>query len=217
MYSLIPFRRLINHACDPNCTAKIITINSEKKIVIYAKRDIELGDEITYGTALLIGYNTLADLLSNIQIITFPSSKTRSPASAVLSNVAAISIRIFLHFYTTLLSYLYYLFVIFGQHVPTLHCSIHFLELPQSRLSDTLDFVGNRRHQNLPSSLFGFFVHRCMPSQTQTQTQTSQWDVFRIVWRKASSSATASDCSLRYGISAVWNGDTASCDLTLCQ
>jgi SET domain-containing protein len=41
---------LINHSCDPNCTAKIITINGEKKIVIYAKQDIELGDEITYGT-----------------------------------------------------------------------------------------------------------------------------------------------------------------------
>ncbi|KAL1749668.1 hypothetical protein FB107DRAFT_294909 [Schizophyllum commune] len=41
--------RLINDSCDPNCTAKIITINGEKKIVIYAKRDIELGDEITYG------------------------------------------------------------------------------------------------------------------------------------------------------------------------
>ena len=41
---------MINHSCDPNCTAKIITINSEKKIVIYAKQDIELGDEITYGT-----------------------------------------------------------------------------------------------------------------------------------------------------------------------
>lgn len=43
-------RRLINHSCDPNCTAKIITINGEKKIVIYAKQDIELGSEITYGT-----------------------------------------------------------------------------------------------------------------------------------------------------------------------
>ncbi|KAF6748017.1 hypothetical protein DFP72DRAFT_820899, partial [Ephemerocybe angulata] len=40
--------RLINHSCDPNCTAKIITINGEKKIVIYAKQDIEYGDEITY-------------------------------------------------------------------------------------------------------------------------------------------------------------------------
>ena len=45
-------RRLINHSCDPNCTAKIITINSEKKIVIYAKQDINLGDEITYGKAI---------------------------------------------------------------------------------------------------------------------------------------------------------------------
>ncbi len=44
--------RLINHSCDPNCTAKIITISGEKKIVIYAKQDIELGDEITYGTSL---------------------------------------------------------------------------------------------------------------------------------------------------------------------
>jgi histone-lysine N-methyltransferase SETD1 len=41
--------RLINHSCDPNCTAKIITISGEKKIVIYAKQEIELGDEITYG------------------------------------------------------------------------------------------------------------------------------------------------------------------------
>ncbi|KIJ16365.1 hypothetical protein PAXINDRAFT_75273 [Paxillus involutus ATCC 200175] len=40
--------RLINHSCDPNCTAKIITISGDKKIVIYAKQDIELGDEITY-------------------------------------------------------------------------------------------------------------------------------------------------------------------------
>lgn len=42
-------RRLINHCCTPNCTAKIITINGEKKIVIYAKAAIEPGDEVTYG------------------------------------------------------------------------------------------------------------------------------------------------------------------------
>lgn len=40
---------MINHSCEPNCTARIITINGEKKIVIYAKQDIELGSEITYG------------------------------------------------------------------------------------------------------------------------------------------------------------------------
>lgn len=52
-------RRLINHSCDPNCTAKIIIVNGEKKIVIYAKQDIELGDEITYGTSLLISFHLL--------------------------------------------------------------------------------------------------------------------------------------------------------------
>ncbi|KZW00409.1 hypothetical protein EXIGLDRAFT_761757 [Exidia glandulosa HHB12029] len=40
--------RLINHSCDPNCNAKIINVNGVKKIVIYAKQDIELGDELTY-------------------------------------------------------------------------------------------------------------------------------------------------------------------------
>lgn len=41
-------RRLINHCCVPNCTARIITIGREKKIVIYAKVNIEPGDEVTY-------------------------------------------------------------------------------------------------------------------------------------------------------------------------
>ena len=51
---MFALRRLINHSCDPNCTAKIITINGEKKIVIYAKQDIELGDEITYGLSSIV-------------------------------------------------------------------------------------------------------------------------------------------------------------------
>ena len=53
-------RRLINHSCDPNCTAKIITISGEKKIVIYAKQDIELGDEITYGKLCFLLFLPLA-------------------------------------------------------------------------------------------------------------------------------------------------------------
>ncbi|KAJ1549470.1 U3 snoRNP protein [Cladochytrium tenue] len=40
--------RFINHCCDPNCNAKIITVDGGKKIVIYANRDIEEGEEITY-------------------------------------------------------------------------------------------------------------------------------------------------------------------------
>lgn len=40
--------RFINHSCSPNCIAKIITVEGEKKIVIYASRAIEEGEEITY-------------------------------------------------------------------------------------------------------------------------------------------------------------------------
>ena len=40
--------RFINHSCEPNCTAKIITVENQKKIVIYAARDIEIGEEIVY-------------------------------------------------------------------------------------------------------------------------------------------------------------------------
>jgi hypothetical protein len=32
--------RFINHSCMPNCTAKIITVEKSKRIVIYALRDI---------------------------------------------------------------------------------------------------------------------------------------------------------------------------------
>ncbi|KAG0997401.1 hypothetical protein G6F28_002929 [Rhizopus arrhizus] len=40
--------RFINHCCTPNCSAKIITVDKQKKVVIYANRDIEPGEEITY-------------------------------------------------------------------------------------------------------------------------------------------------------------------------
>jgi ribosomal protein L14E/L6E/L27E len=40
--------RFINHCCDPNCYAQIISVEQQKKIVIYSKRDIAVGEEITY-------------------------------------------------------------------------------------------------------------------------------------------------------------------------
>ncbi|KAI0986509.1 hypothetical protein GJ496_000614 [Pomphorhynchus laevis] len=40
--------RFINHSCDPNCYAKIITVDQCKKVVIYSKREIQRGEEITY-------------------------------------------------------------------------------------------------------------------------------------------------------------------------
>uniref|UniRef100_A0A3B3QAM4 SET domain containing 1A, histone lysine methyltransferase n=1 Tax=Paramormyrops kingsleyae TaxID=1676925 RepID=A0A3B3QAM4_9TELE len=40
--------RFINHCCTPNCYAKVITIESQKKIVIYSKQPIGINEEITY-------------------------------------------------------------------------------------------------------------------------------------------------------------------------
>jgi len=42
---------------QPNCNAKIITVDGHKKIVIYAKRDIEEGEEITYDYSKFYYYN----------------------------------------------------------------------------------------------------------------------------------------------------------------
>lgn len=39
--------RLVNHSCDPNCLAKIISINGVNKIVLYAKRTIHPGEEVS--------------------------------------------------------------------------------------------------------------------------------------------------------------------------
>ncbi|KAK9475235.1 histone-lysine N-methyltransferase-like protein, H3 lysine-4 specific [Dipodascopsis tothii] len=40
--------RFINHCCTPSCTAKIIKVDGQKRIVIYALRDITANEELTY-------------------------------------------------------------------------------------------------------------------------------------------------------------------------
>ncbi|KAI0503946.1 hypothetical protein KFK09_014893 [Dendrobium nobile] len=40
--------RFINHSCEPNCYTKVITVDGQKKIFIYAKRHISTGEELTY-------------------------------------------------------------------------------------------------------------------------------------------------------------------------
>uniref|UniRef100_A0A8C1ZEP3 SET domain containing 1B, histone lysine methyltransferase b n=1 Tax=Cyprinus carpio TaxID=7962 RepID=A0A8C1ZEP3_CYPCA len=40
--------RFINHSCNPNCYAKIITVEAQKKIVIYSRQPIGVNEEITY-------------------------------------------------------------------------------------------------------------------------------------------------------------------------
>ncbi|XP_077510642.1 histone-lysine N-methyltransferase SETD1-like [Amblyomma americanum] len=40
--------RFINHSCNPNCYAKVITVEGQKKIVIYSRQPINVNEEITY-------------------------------------------------------------------------------------------------------------------------------------------------------------------------
>eukprot|EP00268_Persea_americana_P028110 TRINITY_DN27341_c0_g1_i5.p1 TRINITY_DN27341_c0_g1~~TRINITY_DN27341_c0_g1_i5.p1 ORF type:complete len:1728 (+),score=355.07 TRINITY_DN27341_c0_g1_i5:389-5185(+) len=40
--------RFVNHSCLPNCVAKVISARNEKKVVFFAERDINPGEEITY-------------------------------------------------------------------------------------------------------------------------------------------------------------------------
>uniref|UniRef100_A0A915DPS0 [histone H3]-lysine(4) N-trimethyltransferase n=1 Tax=Ditylenchus dipsaci TaxID=166011 RepID=A0A915DPS0_9BILA len=42
------FGRFINHSCSPNCTARVVLVDGDKRIVIYSKRLISKGEEITY-------------------------------------------------------------------------------------------------------------------------------------------------------------------------
>ena len=48
--------RFINASCDPNCYTKIITLDGNKRIVIYAKKDISMGDELCYDYKFPVEY-----------------------------------------------------------------------------------------------------------------------------------------------------------------
>ncbi|CAN4120946.1 unnamed protein product [Withania somnifera] len=39
---------LINHSCEPNCYSRVISVNSNQHIIIFAKRDIKQWEELTY-------------------------------------------------------------------------------------------------------------------------------------------------------------------------
>ncbi|THF97631.1 hypothetical protein TEA_015696 [Camellia sinensis var. sinensis] len=46
---------LINHSCDPNCYSRVISVNGDEHIIIFAKRDIEHWEELTYDYSVLKG------------------------------------------------------------------------------------------------------------------------------------------------------------------
>lgn len=49
--------RFINASCNPNCYTKIITSDGCKRIVIYAKRDIQVGEELCYDYKFPLEYD----------------------------------------------------------------------------------------------------------------------------------------------------------------
>jgi len=40
--------RFINHSCDSNCYSRVINVDGQKKIIIFASRSISRGEELTY-------------------------------------------------------------------------------------------------------------------------------------------------------------------------
>lgn len=49
--------RFINASCDPNCVTKIINFDGSKRIVIYSKKDIKAGDELSYDYKFPLEYD----------------------------------------------------------------------------------------------------------------------------------------------------------------
>lgn len=39
---------LINHSCEPNCYSRVISVDGDERIIIFAKRDIDKWEELTY-------------------------------------------------------------------------------------------------------------------------------------------------------------------------
>ncbi|KAI4334802.1 hypothetical protein L6164_013511 [Bauhinia variegata] len=39
---------LINHSCEPNCYSRVISVNGDEHIIIFARRDIKQWEELTY-------------------------------------------------------------------------------------------------------------------------------------------------------------------------
>ena len=40
--------RYVNHSCEPNCCTRIIHVGGRPKVVLYSKRAIEEGEELSY-------------------------------------------------------------------------------------------------------------------------------------------------------------------------
>lgn len=51
--------RYINHSCNPNCVAEIVEVDRDLRIIIFAKRRIQRGEEVS---AVLFDLRTVAEM-----------------------------------------------------------------------------------------------------------------------------------------------------------
>ncbi|KAI8815355.1 hypothetical protein BJ742DRAFT_670747 [Cladochytrium replicatum] len=90
--------RFINHCCEPNCSAKVITVDGQKKIVIYAKRDILEGEEITYDYKFPLEENKIPCLCGaqvKVQCERCASIRSSNSSSPELQKVFELDLRCF--------------------------------------------------------------------------------------------------------------------------
>lgn len=52
--------RYINHSCNPNCVTEIVEVDREFRIIIFAKRRINRGEEVNIHRILLIFFLNLS-------------------------------------------------------------------------------------------------------------------------------------------------------------
>ncbi|KAM7461652.1 hypothetical protein LguiA_029773 [Lonicera macranthoides] len=57
---------LINHSCEPNCYSRVISVNGDEHIIIFAKRDIKEWEELTYD------YRHFFQLMSDLGVTVAP-------------------------------------------------------------------------------------------------------------------------------------------------
>ncbi len=61
--------RFINHSCDPNCIPRVIKAEGMKRIIIYARRNIKVGEELVYDYKVSHTQTHARDLLHHILVM----------------------------------------------------------------------------------------------------------------------------------------------------